>query len=340
MNTISYFDNIFSLYLSAILDHFGYGVPKFENWMNKVWYDQKKFEEWFEIQRERRRNKDIMLHMDSDDDSDSHDDDSAPESGSSDITDIPPPPSSSPVDEHDDQGPSSAQVTMGSQPESDIGVERSPDQQVLPSQGPITSIVTHPFRDPKPNADFLTVIDGIRGVLGSFDQKFEFVNWGEIIPINPYAFCSGLTSIDFENKDIHDPRSEDGNVIINTLTRGKFPYSISNMMAKLEDNCYIHGQLPLPSLPRYFATKRFTDGSITPSTNPKRPRLSLKESCTYLSWTGRELSTRGFPSFSPFTRSTWPAITPPSFVNRPEHRPQSPVPKYVADLANSIQETI
>ena len=102
MNIISYFDNIFSLYLSAILDHFGYGVPKFENWMNEVWYDQKKFEEWFEIQRERRRNKDIMPHMDSDDDSDSHDDDSAPESGSSDITDIPPPPSSSSVDEHDD----------------------------------------------------------------------------------------------------------------------------------------------------------------------------------------------------------------------------------------------
>ena len=176
--------------------------------MNEVWYDQKKFEEWFEIQRERRRNKDIMPHMDSDDDSDSHDDDSAPESSISDITDIPPPPSSSPVGGHDDnQGPSSVQGTMGSQPESDIGVERSPDQQVPPSQGPVTSIVTIPIRDSKPNADFLIVIDGIGDILGSFDQKFEFVNWGDIIPFNPYAFCSGLTSIDFENRNIHDPRS-------------------------------------------------------------------------------------------------------------------------------------
>ena len=158
--------------MSATLDHFGYGVPKFDNWMNEVWYDQQKFEEWFEIQRERRRNKDIMPHMDSDSDSDSHDDDSTPEENSSSyITDIPPPPASSPVGGHDDnQGPSSVH------PDSDIGVERSPDQQVPSGHGPVTSIVTLPIRDPMPNADFLIVINGVGGILGSFDQKFEFVN--------------------------------------------------------------------------------------------------------------------------------------------------------------------
>ena len=71
--------------------------------MNEVWYDQQKFAEWFEIQRERRRNKDIMPHMDSDNDSDSHDDDSAPgEESNSDTIDAPPPPTNSPMGGHDD----------------------------------------------------------------------------------------------------------------------------------------------------------------------------------------------------------------------------------------------
>ena len=133
--------------------------------------------------------------------------------------------------------------------------ERSPDQQVPPVQGPTTSIVTFPLKDPLPNADFLIAIDGIGSILGSFDQKFEFANWGDIILFNPYAFCRGLSLLDFEAGDIHDPRSEDINGIINTITRGRFSFSVSNMMAKLEDTCYIHGQLPLPSLTRYLTTK-------------------------------------------------------------------------------------
>ena len=313
--------------------------------MNEVWYSQQKFAEWFEIQRERWRNKDIMPHMDSsDNDSDSHDDDSAPgEESSSDTIDAPPPPTNSPTNGHDngpDPSPSSIQGTMGSHPDSDMGVERSPDQQVPPGQGPTTSIVTFPFKDPLPNADFLIAIDGIGSILGSFDQKFEFANWGDVIPFNPYAFCKGLSLLDFEAGAIHDPRSEDINGIINTITRGKFSFSVSNMMAKLENTCYIHGQLPLPSLTRYLTTKRFTDSSTLPDTNPKRPRLSLKENTPYRSWTGRELSARRSSSFCPFTRSTWPAIVPPSLATRPEQRPQSPVPKYVADLADSIQEAI
>ena len=109
--------------------------------MNEVWYSQQKFAEWFEIQRERWRNKDIMPHMDSsDNDSDSNDDDSAPgEESSSDTIEAPPPPTNSPTDGHDngpDPSPSSVQGTMGSHPDSDMGVERSPDQQVPPGQGP------------------------------------------------------------------------------------------------------------------------------------------------------------------------------------------------------------
>ena len=329
------------------MDHFGYGVPTFCNWSNEIWYDQKKFEEWFEIQRERRRNRDIMPHMDPDDDSDSPDDDSDPEDdSSSDNTDVPPPPESSPVDDNGEgQGPSSGQDNMDNQPDTlpdtDGGaIERSPDQQVPPSQGPVTSIISLPLRDLIPNADFIIVIDGVGGVLGSYDQKFEFVNWGDIIPFNPYAFCSGLSSMDFESRNIYDPRTKNVKGIINILTRGKHPFSIEHFSAKMEDEYFIKGQLPLPGLARYLTTKRFAVSSVLPNTNPKRPRLTLQDCVTYTSWTRSELTVGRLPTFYSAIRRRWPKITPPSFVVRPEHRPQSPVPKFMADLADSIQETI
>ena len=240
----------------------------------------------------------------------------------------------------EDQGPSSAQDNIDNQPDSDGGVEQSPDQQVPPSQGPVTSILALPLRDLVPNADYIIVIDGVGGVLGSYDQKFEFVNWGDIIPFNPYAFCSGLSSTDFENRNIHDPRTEDVNGIINIMTRGKHPFSIDNTMAKLEDDYYIKGQLPLPGLVRYLTTKRFAANTGIPDTNPKRPRLTLQDCVTYTSWTGGELTVGRLPTFGSAIRRRWPKTTSPSFSVRPELRPQSPVPRYMADLPDSIQETI
>ena len=64
--------SLISLHLQALLDHFGYDVALSQDWHSPMWYDARKFHEWFGTFRSNRRAKEIMplLHVVSSDDED------------------------------------------------------------------------------------------------------------------------------------------------------------------------------------------------------------------------------------------------------------------------------
>ena len=213
------------MYLSATLDHFGYGIPKMDSWKEDLWYDKYKFDDWFQALRNRRRTKEIMPHLSVD--SDSEDDDHSFMSDG----DRPPSPGDGGGAEGspsgDGQQPEGAGPT--GPPDSGNGSEPTHDQtnhlgEDSSGQAP-SDAGPNPRREQLPHSYSLTIggstiiFDSVGNILGSYDKAFPFKNWDKFVPYNPFAFCKDMASTDFELGGLYDPRSEDIGNIINVAAR-------------------------------------------------------------------------------------------------------------------------
>ena len=346
------------MYLSATLDHFGYAVPKLDSWKEDLWYDKYKFDDWFQSLRNKRRTREIMPHISVDSDTDEDDDlfmddDNRPPSpgdGGSEGNSPGNGQGNPPGDGQDSgndapSGPSHADSGLKSGPPQDqmnhVADDSSNDsgQVILPSgiiPGREQSISN---RGQLPQAvhlvskDSVLILDAMGNILGSYDKAFAFNNWDKLIPCNPYAFCQDMTSTDFELGGLFDPRSEDITNIINVGARGQHTKDYEAKIQSLEDYAYTKGQLPSPGIIRYLTTKLLTYPETIEHKPYKRPRLELKYPIEYIPWTGSKPVAPRFPIVPSTISDNWPKAIRPIPFDSPETKPQSPIPRYMADLA-------
>ena len=339
------------MYLSATLDHFGYAIPKLEMWKDDLWYNKHKFDDWFQALRNRRRTREIMPHISVDSDTDDDDDDHSFMSD-----DRPPSPGGDGAEgnasgdgQHPDDGapagPSHLDSEVGSGPTQDQ-VNHVGDDSSINSEQVTSEAGTIPGREqPIPSGeqllravslssdDSVLILDSMGNILGSYDKVFPFKNWNRLVPCNPYAFCKDMTSTDFELGGLYDPRSEDIGNIINVAARGQHTKDYQVRLLNLEDYAYIMGQVPSPGIVRYLTTKLLTYPETIEHSPFKRPRLELKYPIEYIPWTGSNPVAPRFPIIPSTVSDKWPKTIRPIPFDSPETRPQSPVPKFMADLA-------
>ena len=339
------------MYLSATLDHFGYAVPKLDSWKEDLWYDKYKFDDWFQSLRNRRRTREIMPHISPDTDTEDDDDqsfmgDDRPPSPGDDGSE-----GGNPPGDGQDPGagapadPSHPNAGPGSGPPQDqmnhVGDDSSSDSgQSNLSPGTVSRREqSAPDREQLPQGVCLVsdnsvlILDAMGNILGSYDKAFPFKNWNRLVPCNPFAFCKGLSSTDFELGGLYDPRSEDIGNIINVGARGEHTKDYKVKILNMEDYAYVHGQLPSPGIIRYLTTKLLTYPETIDHQPFKRPRLELKYPVQYIPWTGTTPVAPRFPIIPSTVSDNWPKTERPIPFNSPETRPQSPVPKFMADLA-------
>ena len=346
------------MYLSATLDHFGYAVPKLDSWKEDLWYDKYKFDDWFQSLRNKRRTREIMPHISVDSDTEEEydplfmDDDRppSPDDGGSEGN----PPGNgqgNPPGNGQDSGndgpvdPSHPDSELGSGLPQDqmnhVGGDSSngSDHPILPSgtiPGREQSVSN---REPLPQVvqlvseDNVLILDAMGNILGSYDKAFPFHNWDRLVPCNPFAFCQDMTSTDFELGGLFDPRSEDITNIINVGARGQHTKDYEVKILNLEDYAYTVGQLPSPGIVTYLTTKLLTYPETIEHKPFKRPRLELKYPIEYIPWTGTKPVAPRFPVIPSTVSDKWPKAIWPIPFNSAETRPQSPVPKFMADLA-------
>ena len=347
------------MYLSATLDHFGYTVPRLNSWKDDLWYDKYKFDDWFQYLRNRRRTREIMPHIsmdsDSDDDDQSMSDGRPPSPGNGDSEDGSPPGNGQDNPPGDGQDPGAGAPADPSHPDAGpgsgppqgemnhVGDDSSSDsgQANLPTGAVPRREQSAPDREQLPQGVCLTsedsvlIVDAMGNILGSYDKVFPFNNWDRLVPCNPYAFCQDMTSTDFELGGLYDPRSEDIGNIINVGARGQHSKDYQKRILDLEDYAYSTGQLPSPGIIRYLTTKLLTYPETIEHKPFKRPRLELKYPIEYIPWTGTQSVAPRFPIIPSTVSDKWPKTLRPIPFNSPETRSQSPVPKYMADLAAS-----
>ena len=139
---------------------------------------------------------------------------------------------------------------------------------------------------------------------GSFDRKFPFISYYQMVPLNPLVFVDNVRHSNFEKLEMEDPRVEDINTIIAASARGIMEEGIHKRLEFYEEQIDDH---LCPSIYKFIVGKvaGFTSGRgchmhlLRPMMAPN-PRVSYNDK----GWVGkREISLRNkCGKLSPRTR--------------------------------------
>ena len=261
LKSFSSFLFLISMRLQALLDHFGYEVAFLKDWHMETWFNQKKFDSWFATLRNNRRLKAIMplLHEISSDDSDDDGGDSS---------NLPPPTSSGgdgnvPGAPEEDSGDPSPSEEDGEVPDPSDSVEESHkdeasqlDDKTITVNTLIQKLCPHKFFM-NPHRVVFEDDNGI--TYGSFDKKFPFISYYQMLPFNPLVFVDNVRHSDFEKLEMEDSRVEDINTIIAASARGIMDEGIHKRLELYEEQVNDH---LCPSIYKFMVGKvaGFTSG--------------------------------------------------------------------------------
>ena len=94
---------------------------------------------------------------------------------------------------------------------------------------------------------------------GSFDRKFPFISYFQMVPLNPLVFVDNVHRSDFEKLEMDDPRVEDINTIIAISARGIMNEGIQKRLELYEEQIDDH---LCPSIYKFMVGKvaGFTSG--------------------------------------------------------------------------------
>ena len=306
LSFLSSFLSLISMRLQALLDHFGYEVAFLKDWHMETWFNQRKFDSWFATLRNNRRLKAIMplLHEISSDDSD----DDGGDPGN-----LPPPTSSG----GNGNAPEAFQEGSGDpSPSEEDGEVPGPSDSVEESHGNEASqlgdkaiTVNTLIQKLGPEKFFINphrvVFEDENGITyGSFDRKFPFISYYQIVPLNPLVFVDNVHHSDFERLEMDDPRVEDINTIIAVSARGIMDEGIHKRLELYEEQIDDH---LCPSIYKFIVGKvaGFTSGRGR-FMHLLRPMMALNPQVSYndKGWVGkREISLRNkCGKLSPRTR--------------------------------------
>ena len=126
---------------------------------------------------------------------------------------------------------------------------------------------------------------------GSFDRKFPFISYYQVVPLNPLVFVDNVHHSDFEKLEMDNPQVEDINTIIAASARGIMEEGIHKRLELYEEQIDDH---LCPSIYKFIVGKvaGFTSGRgsfmhvLRPMMAPN-PRVSYNDK----GWVGkREIS--------------------------------------------------
>ena len=261
LKSLSSFLFLISMRLQALLDHFGYKMAFLKDCHMDTWFNQKKFDSWFATFRNNRRLGAIMplLHEISSDDSDNDEGNSGnlppstPSGGNGDAPGAPPEGSGDPSPSEEDAkvpGPSDSVEEFHEDEASQF------DDKIITVSTLIQKLGPHKFFM-NPHCIVFEDENGI--TYGSFDRKFPFLSYYQIVPLNPLVFVEGVHHSDFEKLDMEDPQVEDINTIIAASARGIMEEGIHKRLELYEEQIYDH---LCPSIYKFIVGKvaSFTSG--------------------------------------------------------------------------------